>query len=97
MNRDILSCSNVANRDVFFFFVRKALTRKNCLLRWFVGYVVRALARYGTLSSCTNRYHTCTATTASLLPAVLVPKIQQQQSFLSFYRSEDIKLFPGTW
>ena len=75
-----------------------ALFEKNCLLRCSVGYydVVRALSWYGTLSPCTYRYHTCTATTAPLLPAVFVPKIQQQQSFLSLYRSEDIKLFPGT-
>ena len=67
--------------------------------------MVWVLTKYGTLSSCTYHtctYHTCTATnTASLplRPAVLVPKMQQQQqqqSLLSLYRSEDIKLIPGT-
>ena len=47
----------------------------------------------------TRIIYTCTASSASLplLAAVLVPKIQQQQSFLSTYRSEVIEYFlvPG--
>ena len=59
--------------------------------------MVWAFARYDTLSSRTYRYHTCTATTSSMLLAVLVSKRPQQQSFSSFYSSDDVKVFPGTW
>ena len=60
--------------------------------------VVRALTRYSTLSSCT--YHTCTAPTTSLplLPAVFIPKIQQQEWLFCLYTVAKIStyfLVPG--